>query len=521
MDAPVPEPPDEWLRATEDGKRGPQSGKCGVPGPHAASVVAPGARRGSRAAMATRICESAREAVADVRDGDTLLVHSFGPPQAWPTDLLLALHEAGPKDLTVVCNSTARGPTSVQILADKQQVRKLVCTFAVLPVGPTPFSEQIREGRGRARADAAGHDGRARRARAARGSRGFYTPVGVGTVVEEGKEVREFDGRPHLFERAIRATSRADRRAAGRSRRQPHVSARRPELRPAFATAGPHDDRRGARARRARRDRSRGRAPRRHLRRPRRRVDAAWDPSIVRQMVMMAGRTRAMEGRRSATAARSACPPDLMAMRAGGAPAPRRVREPRHRAPDARLELHRGRGITLHSENGILGFGGFPAEGRRGHRPLQRERAARDAGAGTAYFDSTVSFAMARTGRVSSVILGGFQVAPNGDLANWNVPSTGVGGSAAPMDLAAGVAAGGGRVIVVMSHREKSGGRSSCRRSPIRRRHAVREGRRDRPRLPPGDAGRLPLARGRAGLRVDDVRAATAAPLAWRPTSAR
>ncbi|MFM8412392.1 MAG: hypothetical protein ACKOCT_19195 [Alphaproteobacteria bacterium] len=37
------------------------------------------------------ICETALEAVADVRDGDSLLVHSFGPPQAWPTDCLLAL----------------------------------------------------------------------------------------------------------------------------------------------------------------------------------------------------------------------------------------------------------------------------------------------------------------------------------------------------------------------------------------------------------------------------------------------
>jgi 3-oxoacid CoA-transferase A subunit len=153
--------------------------------------------------MATRICESAREAVADVCDGDTLLVHSFGPPQAWPTDLLMALHEAGQKDLTVVCNSTAAGPTSVQILADKHQVRKLVCTFAVLPVGPTPFSEQIRKGEVELELTPQGTMVERVRAGGA-GLAGFYTPVGVGTVVEEGKEVREFDGRPHLFERAIR-----------------------------------------------------------------------------------------------------------------------------------------------------------------------------------------------------------------------------------------------------------------------------------------------------------------------------
>src|SRR4051794_26460557 len=93
-----------------------------------------------------RICANALEAVADVEDGASILVHSFGPPQAWPTDLLLALAERGVRDLTIICNSPAAGPTSLQILAEKQQIRKLVCTYAILPVGPTPISEQIRAG---------------------------------------------------------------------------------------------------------------------------------------------------------------------------------------------------------------------------------------------------------------------------------------------------------------------------------------------------------------------------------------
>jgi 3-oxoacid CoA-transferase subunit B len=71
----------------------------------------------------------------------------------------------------------------------------------------------------------------------------------------------------------------------------------------------------------------------------------------------------------------------------------------------------------------------------------------------TSYFDSTVSFAMARTGRVSTIVLGAFQVAANGDLANWNVPATGAGGIGGAMDLAAG----GGRVIAMTFHREKNG----------------------------------------------------------------
>ncbi|HEX7408216.1 MAG TPA: hypothetical protein VF515_11290, partial [Candidatus Binatia bacterium] len=57
-----------------------------------------------------QICESARDAVADVGDGASILVHSFGPPQAWPTDCLLALAERNVKDLTVICNTPAGGP---------------------------------------------------------------------------------------------------------------------------------------------------------------------------------------------------------------------------------------------------------------------------------------------------------------------------------------------------------------------------------------------------------------------------
>ena len=63
---------------------------------------------------------------------------------------------------------------------------------------------------------------------------------------------------------------------------------------------------------------------------------------------------------------------------------------------------------------------------------------------GASFADSCTAFAMARSGRVSTVVLGGFQVSANGDLANWNVPATGVGGIGGAMDLAAG----GARVIV-------------------------------------------------------------------------
>ncbi|HXJ34449.1 MAG TPA: 3-oxoacid CoA-transferase subunit A [Candidatus Eisenbacteria bacterium] len=463
--------------------------------------------------MATkRVCETALEAVADVKDGDTLLVHSFGPPQAWPTDCLLALQEHGVKDLTVVCNSTAAGPTSLQILAEKRQVRKLICTFAVLPVGPTPFSEQIRAGEVELELTPQGTMVERVRAGGA-GLAGFYTPVGVGTVVEEGKEVREFDGRPHLFERAIRADFAL--LAAQQADPIGNLTYRRGarNFGPAFAT--------GARTTIAevRELVPLGAIDPEAVHTPGIFVDRMvkttqrWDPAIVRQIVMMAGRTRSMEGQTAREGA-TGLPPDLMAMRVAALLRPGEYVNLGLGLPTLVSNFIEGRGLTLHSENGILGFGAFPPEGEEDIDLYNASGQLVTPVAGTAYFDSTVSFAMARTGRVSTVVLGGFQVAPNGDLANWNVPATGVGGIGGAMDLAAGVAAGGGRLIVIMYHREKSGASKlvPALSYPATARGCVTDIVTDLAYLQVTPEGFL-LREIAPGLSVDDVKAASGAPL--------
>jgi len=235
------------------------------------------------------------------------------------------------------------------------------------------------------------------------------------------------------------------------------------------------------------------------------------------QMVMMAGRTRAMEGQAVGDGALG-LPPDLMAMRAAALLRPGEYVNLGIGLPTLVSNYIEGREITLHSENGILGFGPFPEEGNEDIDLYNASGQLVTPVAGTAYFDSTVSFAMARTGRVSSVVLGGFQVAPNGDLANWNIPSTGVGGIGGAMDLAAGVAAGGGRVIVVMYHREKSGASKLVPELtyPATARGCVKDVVTDLAYLQVTPEGFL-LKELASGLRVDDVRAATAAPLRVAP----
>src|SRR5512147_2481637 len=155
--------------------------------------------------MATkRICDCARDAVADIPDGASILVHSFGPPQAWPTDCLLALADRGVKDLTVICNTPAGGPTSLNILAAKKQVRKLICSYVGSPSMPTEMSEMVKAGEIELEMVPQGTLIERVRAGGA-GLAGFFTPTGVGTEIAAGKEERTFDGKRYIFERALRA----------------------------------------------------------------------------------------------------------------------------------------------------------------------------------------------------------------------------------------------------------------------------------------------------------------------------
>src|SRR5437868_300977 len=147
-----------------------------------------------------KVVASAAEAVAGIPDGATIMMGGFGLCGI-PETLIAALHARGTKGLTVISNNAGGDDFGIGILLRARQVRKRISTYVgenkeferqflskeleveLVPQGT--FAERIRAG--------------------GAGIAGFFTPTGYGTLVAEGKETREIDGRHYVLERPIHA----------------------------------------------------------------------------------------------------------------------------------------------------------------------------------------------------------------------------------------------------------------------------------------------------------------------------
>ncbi|MFI1744173.1 3-oxoacid CoA-transferase [Thalassobellus sediminis] len=111
-------------------------------------------------------------------------------------------------------------------------------------------------------------------------------------------------------------------------------------------------------------------------------------------------------------------------------------------------------GIILHTENGMLGVGPEPADGKGAmYYPVNAGKVPVTALPGSSYFDSADSFAMIRGGHIDVAVMGGLEVDASGNLANWAVPGKPLLGVGGAMDLASGAK----KLIITLRHTDRSG----------------------------------------------------------------
>ncbi|NDW05207.1 3-oxoacid CoA-transferase subunit A [Jiella pacifica] len=145
---------------------------------------------------------TAAEAVADIFDGATVMIGGFGGSGA-PIELIHALIDAGPKNLTVVNNNAGNGHVGLAAMIEQGMVKKLICSF---PKSKDPKAFTDRYLADEIELELVPQGTLAERIRAGgAGIPAFYTPTAYGTELGETKPTAEFDGKPYVQERWLKA----------------------------------------------------------------------------------------------------------------------------------------------------------------------------------------------------------------------------------------------------------------------------------------------------------------------------
>jgi len=147
-----------------------------------------------------KVVRDAREAIADVQDGATIMLGGFGLCGI-PENLITALRDKGTKDLTIISNNAGVDGQGAGLLLESRQIRKIIATY----VGENKLFEELAIS-GQLEVELVPQGTFSERMRAGgAGIAGFYTPTGYGTLVADGKESREFNGRMYVLERGLTA----------------------------------------------------------------------------------------------------------------------------------------------------------------------------------------------------------------------------------------------------------------------------------------------------------------------------
>lgn len=442
---------------------------------------------------------TAADAARLVKDGDVLLAGGFGMTGN-PVHLLHALAETSTKGLTYVGNNVGEAGLGGGRLLRNGQLAKAIGSYftsnrevvtaaqakqieiKLLPQGT--LAEAIRAG--------------------GAGIGGFYTPTAHGTVIADDADVRELDGTPQVFVKALRGNVAFVR--AWKADTAGNLVYRMTEqnFNRAMATAA------DLVVAEVEHIVAVGELDPNEIHTPGLYVDYLVQAHTTLEELGSSGsiESQQADATRMAMARRA-----LAELRRGdivnlGIGIPTLVAD--LIGPDD--------GIILHTENGMLGVGPAPASGGAMDYPVNAGKIPVTALPGSSYFDSADSFAMIRGGHVDVAVMGGLEVDARGNLANWAVPGKPLLGVGGAMDLASGAR----RLIVTMSHTSPSGASKivpTCM-LPLTAREVVDVVITDLAVFR-FEAGRLLLVELMPGATLDDVRAKTTAPFVEQLAPAR
>ena len=395
-----------------------------------------------------KVFASPEQAVADIADGATVAIAGFGVAHRFANSLILALRDKGTRNLCLVCNSLGDpGATRGQILAENKQVKKLIAAFSVRPGTPTASEEQIAAGELEVELVPQGILVERCRAGGA-GIPAFYSPTSVGTAIAQGKEVRVFDGKPHVLEHAIHVDYALLR--GHRADRLGNVQFRggSQNFNPSFAKA--------AKVAIVEVDEivEPGAIPPELIDLP-----GIFVSRVVKTTQIVDGKAWRRPERRPSDKPRLYNGKPALTRQHIAKNAARLVREGTYvnlgvGIPTMVSNYLEGRDVILHAENGVLGYGEMVST-EDAIDPDIYNAAGQFVSLkpGASFFDSVTSFEMARGGRIDTVILGAYEVDQSGSVANWSTKDALRGGIGGAMDLLSGR----GDLIIVMEHTDSKG----------------------------------------------------------------